>query len=47
MDIEKKIELVKRPPTEELIQEDDLKTLFETSANFLAAILRTILSIQD
>lgn len=31
MDIEKKIELVKRPPTEELIQEDDLKTLFETN----------------
>ena len=31
MDIENKISLVKRPPTEELIQEDELKTLFETN----------------
>ena len=31
MDIENKIALVKKPPTEELIQEDELKTLFETN----------------
>ena len=31
MDIENKISLVKRPPTEELIQEDELRTLFETN----------------
>ena len=31
MDIENKIALVKKPPTEELIQEDELRTLFETN----------------
>tara|TARA_B100001750_G_scaffold77276_1_gene61284 strand:+ start:436 stop:1464 length:1029 start_codon:yes stop_codon:yes gene_type:complete len=31
MDIENKISLVKKPPTEELIQEEELKTLFESN----------------
>ncbi len=31
MDIEEKIELVKRPPTEEIIGEEELKPLFETN----------------
>lgn len=30
MDIEKKVELIKRPPTEEIITEQDLRTLLET-----------------
>ncbi|NHI90886.1 MAG: tyrosine--tRNA ligase [Candidatus Lokiarchaeota archaeon] len=36
MDIETKIELIKRPPTEEVINDDDLRQLFETKDHPIA-----------
>lgn len=36
MDIEKRIELIKRPPTEEILVEDELRELFETNDHPIA-----------
>jgi len=32
MDVEQKIELVSRPPTEEIVTKEELKNLFETNS---------------
>lgn len=36
MDIETKLELIKRPPTEEIITEEDLRQLLETKEHPIA-----------
>ena len=36
MDIETKLELIRKPPTEEIITEDDLRQLLETKEHPIA-----------